>query len=98
MLVSVNDANEDMHENEKTALNASTRQKPANMGELINEDTGYPFILEEEERRCRNNPNQLAVRIQSNGLTIEFYGNHYYACKNFAVFMDKMGGQCVSTR
>ncbi len=100
MLVRVNGANEDVREIENAVLNAPARPKPTTIGECINEDTGYPFIQEDEERRCRNNPNgnQLALRIQSNGLTIEFFGNHFYACKNFAVFMEKMGGKCVSSR
>ena len=103
MLVNVKDANEDAQESCRTTPAAATQAAPAVVEETSNVENGYPFIKEEEEvwpRKRDKSPreNQLAIRIQYDKVTIEFFGHGYYTSRDFAVFMEKVGGKRVSNR
>ena len=97
MLVKVNDANE----GENATIDSLATTDPAIIDESIGEDTGYPFIRRKEDRPNKNsnqNNNQLAIRVECNGFTAEFFGNNYYTSRNFTVFMDKVGVKHVFAR
>lgn len=104
MLVSVKDANEDIRESCKTASSATVQpSQPTTINESNNDENGYPFVKEEEDvwpqrKAAREKDNQLAIRIQYDKVTIEFFGHSFYTSRDFAVFMDKVGGKHVSSR
>lgn len=101
MLVSVNERTVSRKKPNDAVLETSKDSSNSISNDLSvvdDDEAGYQFIQEEEAsfRKSILCSKQPTVRINYDGITIEFYGN--YANRNFWMLMDKIGGRHVSTR